>query len=337
MIDINGAKGEGGGALIRTAVALAASLNIPIHITNIRQRRPQPGLKAQHIAAIKSVAQLSQAEIEGLYLGSREIFFHPHQLTGGKYKVDIGTAGSITLVLQAFLIAASHSTDPVQISIQGGTDVPWAPSVDYLQHITLPLLRSMGYQVKLTLVRRGHYPRGGGLVEIETLPGKLRSLDLLELEFSTIKGISHAVNLPYHVATRQAQAARKILKKAGYDANIQIEHQSNGLGPGSGIVLWTEDKCHVGGSSLGKPGKRAEIVGEEAAKEILYHIKRGSALDRYMGDQIIPYLSLAGNSRIKTAELTQHALSNIWVSEKITGRKFQLKGRLGDVTIIKVN
>ena len=338
MIEINGSHGEGGGALLRISTALSALTSNPIHITNIRANRPKTGLMPQHLNAVKAVASLSAARVDGLEIGSRELFFYPEEIKGGNYNIDIKTAGSITLVLQAFMIPAGFAESPVNIKIRGGTDVRWSPPVNYLQHVTLPILKSMGYDADLDIIRRGHYPRGGGIVKVKINPvKKLKSASFDDLKINKIKGISHAVKLPEHVAVRQAESAEKVLQANGFNAEIEIENSDNALGPGSGIVLWTEGNTRVGGSSIGERGVRAEKVGEKAAEELLYHISQGAAVDKYIGDQIIPYMAMAGKSSVKTAELTLHAVTNIFVTEKIMGKKFDVDGEVGEIATIWID
>ncbi len=338
MIEIDGSHGEGGGALLRISTALSALTMNPIHITNIRANRPKSGLMPQHLNAVKAVANLSDARVEGLEIESRELFFYPEEVNGGNYNIDVKTAGSITLVLQAFMIPAVFADAPVDITIRGGTDVRWSPPVNYLQYVTLPVLKSMGYDAGLDIIRRGHYPRGGGIVKVKINPvKKLNHINACNLKVDKIKGISHAVKLPEHVAVRQAESAEKMLKANGFDAEIEIEHSDNALGPGSGIVLWTEGNSRIGGSSIGERGVRAEKVGQKAAEELLYHISRGAAVDKYIGDQIIPYMAIAGKSKVKTAELTLHAVTNIFITEKLMGKKFDVEGKLGEIAIITVD
>ncbi|MCE5214684.1 MAG: RNA 3'-terminal phosphate cyclase [Methanobacterium sp.] len=338
MIEIDGSYGEGGGALLRISAALSAITGRSIKVTNIRVRRPKPGLMPQHLTTLLSMAQLCQACHDGLRLGSTEIIFQPQEIVGGDYEVDIGTAGSVTLALQCLMIPAAFASTPVNLTLKGGTDVPWSPPVDYFIKVTLPILKSLGYESPAHLIQRGHYPRGGGVLKVEINPiNKIKPFKLIDLEFDKIKGISHAVKLPRHVAERQAKKAAETLHENDLIADIEIQNSNRALGAGSGIVLWTEGKYRIGASALGKPGKRAELVGEEAAQELLYHLSRNAALDRYMGDQIIPYMALAGNSQVKTAELTQHTCTNIHVAEILTGKKFQVEGELGGSAIITVD
>lgn len=343
MIEIDGSHGEGGGALLRISAALSAVTGKSIHVTDIRAKRTEKGLMAQHLNALKSVALISKAEHQGLKLGSTEITFHPKELSGGDYEIDIGTAGSITLVLQSFMIPASFADNTVNLIIKGGTDVRWSPEVDYLANVTIPILETFGYKIDIKLIQRGHYPRGGGLVEVKIYPvKKFKPFKFLDLKVNRIKGISHAVKLPEHIAIRQAESAERKLEDQGYKADIGVEHSSKALGPGSGIVLWTESgkksfTGRVGSSSLGSPGKKAELVGYEAAVELLNTISRKAALDGYMGDQIIPYMALAGTSQVKTAKLTKHTLTNIYATEKITGCKFACTEKVVEPADIRVD
>jgi RNA 3'-terminal phosphate cyclase (ATP) len=337
LIKIDGSYGEGGGAILRNAVAFSALTSKSIHINNIRANRPKSGLMPQHLNAVNAVAQLSGAECSKLNIGSDELIFKPGNIEGGRFEIDIKTAGSITLVLQAFMIPAVFADSPVEIMIKGGTDVRWSPSVDYLQNITLKILKKVGYIAKMDIIRRGHYPRGGGIVNFKIKPArKLNPVKLIDLKFDKVKGISHAVNLPEHVAVRQAESAEKVLEAGGIESEIEIEHSYNASGPGSGIVLWSENDIPVGGSFIGERGLKAEKVGKKAAEEILYHISKGAALDKYMGDQIIPYIAIAGDSEVKTAELTPHAVTNIYVAELLLNKKFRTRGNLGETATIKV-
>jgi len=296
---------------------------------------------------VGALAKLTNAKVQGLAPHSTELTFEPGIMEGGRYRVDIGTAGSITLILQVLMPAAAFAEKPVEVEIIGGTDVPMAPSVEFLANVTLPVLRRMGYAGEVELVRRGHYPRGGGVVRarIEPMP-KLTALNLTDPgRIASIKGISHCVRLPGHIAARQAHAAKLVLLKAGY-ANVKIKTETYELardphlGPGTGITLWaeTERGAILGASSLGRPGKPAEQVGREAAESLLNQLGAGKALDRYLTDQLIPYMALAeGTSEVTSAELTSHALTNIALVEQILGVKFEVDGQEGRPGRIRVD
>lgn len=325
MIEIDGSLGEGGGSIVRISAALSALTSKPFHIFNIRSNRPKGGLAAQHMNAVKSVALISNAQTTGLDVGSTQMKFRPGDLNGGDFDIDVKTAGGIGLILQAFMIVSPFAGEKSHIQITGGTDNQWAPSVDYIKNVTLPILEKMGYKAKIELLKRGHYPKGGGKAIGQIYPiKKLNPINLLNAEIDEIKGISHATNLPLHVAERQARAAEYVLKKTGHDIDIEIEHSTTGLSPGSGIVVWTQGNTRLGGSSIGKRGKTAEIVGQEAAKSLLNSLKSNSALDEHMGDQIIPYMALAGNSEVKISKLTMHTLTNLNIVDKFITREFEV-------------
>src|SRR6266540_276631 len=204
MIEVDGSFGEGGGQVLRTAVALSAVLSKEIHVFNIRAGRTEPGLRPQHMTGVKAAAELCSGHLEGLAVGSTEFVFKPGKLKAGTFRFDVGTAGSVTLVLQTLMPIIAFAPGAVHLEIVGGTDVKWSPPIDYVRLVTLPILKKIGYQGELELVGRGHYPKGGGLVKFST--GGASRLQALICEkpglISKIYGISHAVALPRHVAER---------------------------------------------------------------------------------------------------------------------------------------
>ncbi|MFP4005316.1 MAG: RNA 3'-terminal phosphate cyclase [Candidatus Hadarchaeia archaeon] len=344
MLEIDGSRGEGGGSVLRFSLALSAVNKEPIKVSNIRAGRSNPGLGNQHLAAVRGLKELTNAEVKGDRKGSREITFKPRSIQGGKIEVEIGTAGSTTLILQALMIPACFANETVRFEITGGTDNPFAPPIDYLKNVTLPLLRTMRLRGEVRLIRRGHYPKGGGKIEGEIEPN--REFENLKLtdpgEVASIYGRSHCVKLPGHIANRQAKAAREVLKREGYEADIEEEFYKKSedphLSPGTGIVLWarTEKGAIIGSSSLGEKGKPAEEVGKEAAEDLIKQVKTGYSFDRYMTDQIIPYLGLAkGNSKITSSEITLHATTNARLVEKILDAEIKVEGSVGEPGEIK--
>lgn len=318
-MEIDGSYGEGGGQILRTAVALSAVTGEPLEITNIRKARPKPGMAAQHVKAVEGVAMICGAELEGCSLGSTELSFTPGKIKGGYYEVDIGTAGSISLFLQCIMPACMHAPEAVRLRITGGTDAAWAPTIDYLRYVTLTALAGMGFDCKLTLVRRGYYPIGGGCVEAVINPCSLKKASFDSSACAIVDGISHSSNLPAHVVERQASSAQKLLQQEGYEARISLE-TNNYPSTGSGITLWCGT---MGGSALGKRGLRAEKVGEGAATAILSELSSGAGVDVYLADQLIPYLALARGGSFTTRMISLHAKTNIWVTEQFIDEKFK--------------
>lgn len=331
---IDGSSGEGGGQILRTTVALSALTGQPVRIENIRERRPNPGLQAQHITAVKAVAELCQARVKGLLLGSSEIEFFPKEVVGGKsFRIDIGTAGSITLVAQALMIAGTNAKSPVEVEIAGGTDVNWSPPFDYLKEVTIAALEKFGHHAEVTLLKRGFYPKGGGRVKIKILPGKLKGIDLTEQgSVEKVNGVSfaHQALASAEVAERQKEAAGRIIRQkfGNIEVNIREEYTET-LSLGSGVVLWVRDKQMIlGADSLGAPGKRAEKVGEEVARDMIEEVESGACLDRYLADQIVPYLALAGG-KATVSQVTLHTTTHIEVVQA-----FGFKVKLDNRTIV---
>ncbi len=340
MALIDGSMGEGGGQLLRTAVALSAVLGIPVKVYNIRAKRKNPGLRPQHLTAVKAIAELSGAKVEGARVGSMELTFIPGRIRGGSYRFDVGTAGSVPLVLQALLPVLAYAPEPVELTITGGTDVPMAPTIDYVRRVLAWFLDRIGYNVSIEVKRRGHYPRGGGVVKVrvEDPPGGFKAFKIVERDsLLEVKGVSHAVRLPRHVAERQARAAAEVIRRElGVEASIDVEWYEPGkdphLGPGSGILVYAVFQGSVmGGDALGARGKRAEIVGQEAASKLAEDVKTGAALDRHMSDMVIVYAALAGGaSEFTGARLTMHAWTVLKLIEAIVGEfDYKVEGDIG--------
>ncbi|KKG12190.1 ribosomal subunit interface protein [Methanosarcina sp. 2.H.T.1A.6] len=348
MIEIDGSYGEGGGQVVRTAVALSAVTGKEIKVTNIRRNRPNPGLKQQHLKALETAARICEARVSGLFPGSSELFFAPVEIKGGKYEIDIGTAGSITLFLQSLMPALPFAKEKIEITIRGGTDVAWSPTIDYLQHVTFRALEQLGYAGSVTLKNRGYYPRGGGEVSAVFEPCKLRGFHFRkegenkragknrieeenqkggenQNQRKEVMGISHASNLPAHVPSRQAEAAESMLLEVGYGSRIKVR-SCELLSTGSGITLWSG---YCGGSALGERGLPAEKVGRRAAEELISELRTEASVDVHLADQLIPYMALAGNSSYTVRELTLHAATNIWVTEQFLDVKFRIEEKEG--------
>jgi RNA 3'-terminal phosphate cyclase (ATP) len=288
------------------------------------------------MTGVKAAAELCSGHLEGLGIGSTEFVFKPGKLRAGTFRFDVGTAGSVTLVLQTLMPILAFTPGSVQLEIAGGTDVKWSPPIDYLRLVTLPILKKIGYQGELELARRGHYPKGGGLVKFST--GGASRLQAMSYEkprsISKIYGISHAVALPRHVAERQAAAARKNLEEAKLQSasiDVEVAEDRGQLSPGSGIVLSAETQNGniLGSDALGERGRPAEEVGSTAGRILVEEVESGAMLDRHMGDMIIPYLELAeGVSEVSVSRVTQHTRTNVKVAEWFTGGRLHLEGEL---------
>jgi RNA 3'-phosphate cyclase len=325
MISIDGSFGEGGGQILRTSLALSAVTGQAVRIDNIRVSRTEPGLKGQHIASIRAVADLCKAQTEDVSMGSLELTFRPGVIRTGKVKIDTKTAGSATLVLQALLFPAFFSKEKVVLEVRGGTDVTWSPSVDFLKNVTLPIIGQAGFHAGLELSKRGYFPAGGGEIIVNVSP--IRSIKPFNLtqrgRILSVNGMSHAHNALEEgmVALRQAKSARtqvyNVLSNHGFtgDIGISIEYVP-AESYGSGITLWAQTENSIlGVESLGERSKRAEVVGKEVANKLITELMTNAPLDKHMGDQIIPYLAVAGGT-VKASEITSHTKTNVEVCNK---------------------
>lgn len=347
-VDIDGSMGEGGGQILRYSIALSALLLKPVHIYNIRAKRSNPGLRPQHLTAVKALAQISKADVKGDHVGSTELWFKPNVRRGGHYRFDIGTAGSVTLVLQAVFPALIFTDSDSVMEITGGTDVPWSPTIDYMRFVFAENLRRLfGISISIDVKKRGHYPKGGGFViaRVKRIEEELRPINLVRRsDIRSIKGRSHCVRLPSHVAFRQAKSAEEYLyKKLNIKPIIDVEYYEKSrdphLGPGSGIVLYADcGNSIIGSDSLGAKGKPAEKVGEEAASKLVEELYTWMSFDRHMGDMLIPYLSLAcGRSKIGVSKLTLHTVTALEVTRIfLPNLKYSIEGELGKPSIITI-
>jgi RNA 3'-terminal phosphate cyclase (ATP) len=337
---IDGGMLEGGGQILRIATSLSGILGIPLEIFNIRGKRPKPGLKPQHLMGIKTLAELTEASVDGLQIKSTKIIFTPSTRKGGIYKVDVKTAGSITLLLQVILPIAIFSPKLVNLKLIGGTTVKWSPPIPSVQHVLQPILWKMGIRTKIEVIKHGFYPKGGGIINMEINPiKKLKPLKLDDIGIiKNFRGISYCAKLPKHVAIRQMKAATQELKKASFQ-NIEISTMQikDSLSPGSGITLWAETNTGaiIGADAIGEKGKPAEVVGREAAQKLLETINANSPVDPFLADQLIIYMALAGgSSKIITNKFTMHTKTAIEVCKQLTSASFSVKeGSNGQVAI----
>ncbi len=323
MIEIDGSFGEGGGQILRAAISLSCLTGKAVRISKIRANRPKPGLAAQHLKGIEAAKKLTDAEVEGLKLGSKIVVFKPGEVKSGKLRIDIGTAGSVTLILQSILLPSLIKS--CEFTISGGTDVKWSPTADYFKNVTLPALSLLGVRCEFEVLRRGYYPKGGGVVRVKTERSTLNSFDFNDCPDSKIvKGISHCSNLPDHVARRQAEAAKALLEKQGFEVEVEVKVFKS-VSTGSAITLWRNFK---GGSALGERGKRAEKVGEEAALNLANELNAEGVIDKHLADQLMVFAAVAnGKSSYTTTEVTLHQKSNAYVIEKFLGDVIKFDNR----------
>jgi len=330
LIKIDGSQGEGGGQILRTAISLSAITGKPIEVSNIRANRTNPGLRPQHMAGIRIIADLFHAKSENLKVGAEWIRFSPSdKFEGGSIKFDIGTAGSIPLILMTVVPAVSLSNNSLQIEVTGGTDVKASPTIDYIKHIVAKSYLSIGPKFSVDVLKRGYYPKGGGIVQCTIKPCKTPgTIELLATEYLEPKIISVCSQLPIHVAKRQISSAlialeKKDIRCSNYTASIETS-----ISPGSSILVYSASDfgLYVGGDSIGELGKRAEAVGNEAAMRFLDSTLAQATVDPFLADMLVLPLALSkGRSRYRVGRVTQHLLTSLHVVSQMIGCKYSIE------------
>lgn len=289
---------EGGGQVLRLAVSMAALVGRPVRVENVRGGREHPGLRPQHVAAVETVAALTDAETEGVSVGSETVTLVPKDSIGGEHEIEVGTAGSLTLLFDAVLVLALGATEPIRVRAGGGTDVTWSPPIDSLRSVKLPLLRAAGLKATVEAVRRGFYPEGGGRATLEIAPSTMEPLEYHRrggLELLEIRSVATEDLAEADVAQRQVEGVRSTLEAVEgvpIDATTEsVTAHSTGT-----VVLVTAryERTRAGFSVLGEPGRPAEDVGAAAAERFLEFHERAGAIDPHLADQLLPFLALVG-------------------------------------------
>ena len=307
MVEIDGSRGEGGGQILRTSLALSLITRRPLRMTRIRAGRPKPGLQRQHLACVQAAAQLSGAKVTA-EVGATTLDFAPGDAWASELEIDIGTAGSTTLVVQTILVPAIAAGRPLRARITGGTHNPFAPPFDFLDRVFLPHLRAMGADVTLTLEKHGMMPKGGGAIVVEVRPSTLRSIEILEAGGAVkSRAIAIVAGLPRHVAERELTVAREEMPSPEC-AIVELAH-----GPHN--VFMAEVELASGARELvtthGEKGYPAEDVAADAIDELEEFVALGVPVGEHLADQLLLPMAVAGGGRYRTGPLTLHATTNI--------------------------
>ncbi len=313
MLEIDGARGEGGGQVLRSSLTLSAITGKPFHIRNIRLNRSRPGLRPQHLNAVEGVAEICKAGVTGAVIGATELIFQPGPASARTYRFDIGTAGAASLVLQTILPVLVRAEQKSVVTVSGGTHVPWSPCFEYLAWHWSSFLDHAGIEVDLTMEQAGFYPRGGGVVRAEIHPAAVvRPIVMTERgELVGIRGLSASAALPDHIADRQRRQALKRLADrypvSGIETSRLAAHS-----PGTVLLLlarFEQGQCCFFG--LGEKGKPAERVADEAVDQLENFLATGAAVDHFLADQLLLPLALAAEpSRFTTSRVSRHLLTN---------------------------
>lgn len=322
MLTIDGSFGEGGGQIVRSSLALALVTGRPVVIDNIRARRQKPGLRQQHLTAVRAAAEVGQAEVLGAKVGSSRLDFRPTRVVPGAYRFDVGTAGSTTLVLQTVLPALLVATGESTIDLQGGTHNPFAPPFDFLAEAYLPLINRLGPRVTARLERHGFYPAGGGRFRVHARPqpqlGRLELTQRGELKRRRVSAL--VARLARHIGEREC---RTIAELTGWDEReMEVVEIDDSPGPGNAVLIELEfehiTEVFVG---FGQRGVRAETVAQRAAQAALDYLDAGAPVGEHLADQLLLPLAIAahlgtGGGVFRTTHLSLHSTTHIGLLEK---------------------
>jgi RNA 3'-terminal phosphate cyclase (ATP) len=312
MVTIDGSQGEGGGQILRSALALSLVTGQPFRIMRIRAGRKKPGLMRQHLTAVEAAAQLGQADVRGARLGSQDLVFEPGCVRPGEYRFAVGTAGSATLVLQTLLPPLLMAGRPSRLTLEGGTHNMHAPPFDFLARAFVPLVNRLGPTLEVTLHRHGFYPAGGGeFVANINPPAQWRSIELTERGAQRRRCARALVaHLPVAIAEREL---RVVAQRLGLSpAELRAEEISDSHGPGNVVLLELEHE-HVTEvfTGFGARGIRAEAVAETVVDQVRRYLTSDAPVGSHLADQLLLPLVLAGGGAFRTTDLTRHARTNI--------------------------
>lgn len=325
-LKIDGSYGEGGGQIIRTAVTLSSITGIPVEIENIRKGRDVPGLRPQHITGIKILAKICNAKVDGLHVGSTRVRFFPSKINDVTLNENVGTAGSIPLILQVIIPAVSILRKNLKLSIIGGTDVMWSPTSNYTKFVLKEAYSRMGINFSIDIKKRGYYPRGGGLVDVQVLPNeKIKSISLLERSTKKIKILCSYSMISKESIENEVNDAKKVLENNGLSCNYEIKEES-ALDKGCSLLAFAHDDSSVIGSDA-IYNKDMKGIGHIVATRFL---ESNLGVDDFLSDMLVIPLALTNETSVfRVNKITKHLETNLFVTSKITNCKYGI-GKLDD-------
>lgn len=332
FLKIDGSYGEGGGQIIRSAVALSAITKTPVQIENIRKNRKVPGLRAQHLTGVKLLAKVCNANVEGLSIGSTSIKFEPEEIQNSTITENIGTAGSISLIFQGLIPAVSIAKKELKLSITGGTDVSWSPTANYTKYVLADALARMGIKYSMEIKKRGYYPKGRGIVELKVFPcEKIKPIKLSKRNEKNVKLYCSYSKLDSKYIDNHIQNTKKILEENDFQTEIEINEES-ALNQGGSILLYSNDSDSVVGSDGLYNIKSAKFPNSIVNDFLEWNL----GVDEHLADMLVLPAGLSKEMSIfRTKTITKHLETNLYITSKITGCKYGV-GKLDDGFEIRI-
>lgn len=323
FLKINGGHGEGGGQIIRSAIALSCITKQPIHLENIRKNRKISGLRPQHLTAIKILQKVANAKVIGARIGSTEIKFIPGNIENLELIEDIGTAGSIPLILQVLIPVVAISKKQLDLKIKGGTDVLWSPTIDYTQYVLQEAYSRMGINFSLELIKRGYYPKGGGEIKLQVNPSNVKSISFSKRKTKEIKLICSFSKFTNNEIKNKVNQIVKKLTKANYIVNVEMMSEE-ALDSGASLLIYSIDNNSIIGIDALYNKKTDEFDLD------LDDFIGNYSIDDNLADMLVVPASLStGKTIFPVREITKHLETNLFVTSKITGCKYGI-GKTGN-------
>jgi len=318
LIEIDGSFGEGGGQIVRTAITLSCILKKPIKIKNIRKGRSNPGLKPQHLTILKILQKICNADVDNAKIGSTDLQFIPNEIKSLQLSEDVGTAGSISLIIQVLIPIIAICKKNLKITIRGGTNVLWSPTIDYTQVILMELYQRMGIKFSLKLIKRGYFPKGGGVIELKVFPSeKILPLTLKNKQTKNVEILGSFSKLSSDLFIDEIKKIEKKLIEHNFKVTSQIKEESALDSGGSLLISSIDAESIIGMDSLfNKKTQKFDIDLEE-------FIKNDSGVDENLSDMIVLPASLTdGITVFQVKKISKHLETNLFVVSKITGCRY---------------
>ena len=320
FLKINGGYGEGGGQIIRSAIALSCITKRPIHLENIRKNRKVPGLRPQHLTAIKILQKVANAKVVGAEIGSTELKFIPGNIKNLELVEDVGTAGSISLILQVLIPVVAISQKKLSLTIKGGTDVLWSPSIDYTQYVLRDAFSRMGIEFSFELIKRGYYPKGGGEINLQVYPSRVKSISFLQRKTNSVKLICTFSKLSIEKIKNQIEEIKKKLTKENFIVEIEIKNQE-AEDSGASLLIYSIDEDSIIGvdALFDKNTQRFDL-------DLDKFVKNSLGVDDNLADMLVVPASLGQKkTTFQVRKITKHLETNLFVTSKITGCKYGIR------------